>query len=208
MIWHTILLGLGLSDRLILGMRLLTKQPKKHLGFHKKMTEGSREKKSYKRILPKFEEIWSKRTLENNYTKPCHVLDAVAKGLSAHWPFSVRAPRACQAHRAPLPARAYKSLPKCAAIHSAPRLTPPSKTLTPMSSTPPARAARAAATATSVTQPSLAHANYSDGLPESHEASRDLRLSVTSPETPDQREPGKPLRHCQIPCSPSFYVIW
>jgi hypothetical protein len=39
--------------------------------------EGSQGRRSYKRILPKFAEIWSQRAIENDYTKFCHMFDAV-----------------------------------------------------------------------------------------------------------------------------------
>ena len=73
------------------------------------------------------------------------MFDPVLQCSAAHWSHSARAPHIVSStprmHLA-VPESAYKSLPKCAAVHSTPRLTSPSKTPTLASYTPPAIVAR------------------------------------------------------------------
>jgi hypothetical protein len=109
------------------------------------MLEWSQGKKSHIRILTKFAEIWSQWTIENDHTEYRHVFDPVLQCSTAHWVLSARAPHTVDSTarvRSAVPESAYKSLPRCTAIHSSPRLTSPSKTPTPASSAPPAIAAR------------------------------------------------------------------
>jgi hypothetical protein len=84
MISHDFFLGMEQLGRLTLGTRLLLAQTMKHLGLHTRQIEGCPRKRSYKNILPKFAEKWSQRAIESDYTKLCHVLDAVPEGMIAH----------------------------------------------------------------------------------------------------------------------------
>jgi hypothetical protein len=142
---HGFCLGTKQPDRPTLVTRPLLTQTRKQCSLHKKMLEWSLGKKSHKRILPKFTEIWSQWMIENNHTEYRHVFDPVLQCSAAHWPLSARAPHAIGSTvcmRPAVPESAYKSLPKCVAVHSTPCLTSPSKTPTPASSTPLAIAAR------------------------------------------------------------------
>jgi hypothetical protein len=99
---------IGLSDRPTLETRLLPTQPKKRFDLHTKTTEGSQEKRSYKRIVPKFAEIWIQLTIENDLYECSHVLDAVLGELSVHCMLRARPERSSGRPRTRALAHLYK----------------------------------------------------------------------------------------------------
>jgi len=129
------------------------------------MTKECQGKRSLNGIMAIIAKIWSQSALELDLSLRCLVLDAMPKRLSTHQRLPTHTLSACQSHPSVVLACAFKTTPRRALPHSALTFAGQTPSLAPASSSSPASATRAPATATSHFQRPSASTEPLDSFP-------------------------------------------